>query len=322
MCKRDIKTLIDFNNYIDLFIKSIYGEIVVMLENSKVIVDIDSCTTCEACAEECQFYHFDSGVMSFDDAMEEYCIECGKCVAVCPVNAIQLKVHKEEILKDVPTKEELPSFDSLVKLVQSRRSRRQFKNKPVPKELIEKIFNLVGIYSPTGHNQENIFFTVVQDRETLNKLSEECTNQVTNLIKTFQDPQARKTLETAFPPAMIKKIEEVLPSFKRNLKRIKQGKEIWHWDAEIIIIHTPKDALSALENCALAACHIMLAAETLGLGTCSLGYITAFFNQFKPVGKIVKLPSKHVAGYTLAIGYPKARYFRIPARKALKVNWL
>lgn len=307
---------------ISRFIKKNYnGYMFGMLENSKVIVDIDNCNKCEACADECQFYNFGSGNLCFDYAMDEYCIECGKCVAVCPENAIKLKIHKEEILKDVPTKEELPSFDSLLKLFQSRRSRRQFEDKPVPKELIEKILNDVGRYSPTGHNQETVFFTVVQDREILKKLSEECTNQVRNLVRTFEDPQARKNLEAAFPPAMIKKIEEVLPSFKRALKRIKQGKEVWRWDAEIIIIHSPKDALTAIKNCALAACHIMLAAETLGLGTCSLGYITYFFNEFKPVGKIVKLPSRHIAAYTLAIGYPKARYYRIPARKPLKVKW-
>jgi len=294
---------------------------IMVLENSKVIIDMDSCTKCKACADECHFYCFESDNLCFDDEMEEFCIECGKCVAVCPVNAITLKVHQEETLKKVPSKEDLPSFDSLVNLFKTRRSRRQFKDKPVPKELIEKILEVAGKYSPTGHNQENVHFTVVQDRETLKKLSEECTNQVTNLVKTFDDPQGRKTLETSFPPAMIKKIEEVLPSFKRALKRIKSGIEVWRWNTEIIIIHCPKDALTLIENCTLAACHIMLAAETLGLGTCSLGYITAFFNQFKAVGKIVKLPLKHIAGYTLAIGYPKAHYYRIPARKSLKVKW-
>jgi nitroreductase/NAD-dependent dihydropyrimidine dehydrogenase PreA subunit len=293
-----------------------------MLENSKIIVDIDNCTKCKACANECSLLIFDSGTINFADATEEECIECGKCVAVCPENVIKLKVHGEIKLENVPSKDELPSFNSLINLFQTRRSRRQFKKKPVPNELIEKILNQAAKYSPTGHNQENVHFTVVQNQEVLNRLSEECTNQVKNLIKTFGDPQARKALATTFPPALIKKVEEVLPAFKNHIKEIKQGKEVWRRDAEIIIIHSPKDALTGMENCALAACHIMLAAETLGLGTCSLGYITSFFNEFKPVAKIVKLPLKHFVGYTLAIGYPKAHYYRIPARKPIKVNWL
>jgi nitroreductase/NAD-dependent dihydropyrimidine dehydrogenase PreA subunit len=293
-----------------------------MLENSKIIIDIDNCKYCKACANECSFFILDSDSMNFADTMEEECIECGKCVAVCPENVIKLKFHKEETLKDVPSKDDLPSFKSLINLFQTRRSLRQFKKNPVPKELIEDILNQAVKYSPTGHNQENVHFTIVQDQDILKKLSEECTNQVRNLIKTFEDPQGRKALKAAFPPSLIKKVEEVLPAFKNHIKEIDKGREVWRRDAEIIIIHSPKNALTGMENCALAACHIMLAAETLGLGTCSLGYITNFFNEFKPVAKIVKIPLKHFVGYTLAIGYPKARYYRIPARKPIKVKWI
>ena len=292
-----------------------------ILENSKIIVDIDSCTKCEACVNECRFYYFDSDILCLDKKADDYCIECGKCAAVCPVSAITLKLHKDEILREIPTKENFPSFEFLGNLFQVRRSRRQFTNKPVPKELIEKILNIAGRYSATAWNQEKVYFTVVQNRETLKKLSEESTNQVKNLVRNFEDPQGRNTLETAFPPRFIKRLEGLIPAFKLFLKMIRKGIEVWRRDAEIIIIHSPKDALSPIENCTLAACQIMLAAETLGLGTCSLGYITAFFNVMRPVAKIVKLPLKHIAGYTLAIGYPKARYYRIPARKPLKVKW-
>ena len=84
-----------------------------VLENSKVIVDIDSCTKCRACTDECHYYYFEADNLSFDGAMEEYCIECGKCVAICPVNAIKLKIHKDKSIKDVPNKENLPSSDHI-----------------------------------------------------------------------------------------------------------------------------------------------------------------------------------------------------------------
>lgn len=293
-----------------------------MLENSKIIIDIDSCNNCKACANECNFYYFESDILHIKNEMAEECQECGKCVAVCPNNLIRLKVHSEKVLKDYPSKAELPSFESLVNLFQSRRSRRQFKNKTLPKELIEKILSTAGRYSATGHNQENVFFTVIQDRELLERLSTECNVQVKNLIEKFEDPQGRKSLESVFSPDLIKKVEHVIPSFKRRLKRVENGEEVWHWDTELIIIHSPKDAISLKENCTLAAAQIMLAAETLGLGTCSLGYITEFLNMFRSIAKMVKLPLKHIAGYTLAIGFPKARYYRIPARKPLKVKWL
>ena len=292
-----------------------------MLENSRVIVDIDSCTKCQACANECNYYYFESDKLYFHEEMEEHCIECGKCVAICPVNAIRLKNHQNETLIIAPPKEELPSFDSLSKLFQTRRSRRQFKDKPVPKDIIEKMLDVAGRYSATGDNQENVYFTIVQDREILKRLSVECSIQVKNLVEKFENPQGRESLASVFSLEMMNKINAVIPSFKRRLKLIERGEEVWRWDAEIIILHSPKDSVSLIENCALAANQIMLAAETLGLGTCSLGYINTFLNQFRNISKVVKLPLKHVAGYTLAIGYPKAHYYRIPARKPLKAKW-
>jgi nitroreductase/NAD-dependent dihydropyrimidine dehydrogenase PreA subunit len=292
-----------------------------VLENTRVIVDIDSCNKCRACSDECSYFYFKEDALHFAEKMDELCIDCGKCVAVCPVDAIKLKVNEQDTLEVVPTKEEIPIFESLLNLFKSRRSRRQFTEKPVSKDLIEKIINIAGRYSPTGHNQENVHFTIVQDKNILKQISDESTKQVTNLIRVFEEPEGRKTLEKAFPPGLIKRIEEVIPSFKLDIKEIKKGREVWRRNAEIIVIHTPKDALTPIQNCTLAACQIMLAAETLGLGTCSLGYLTYFFNEFRPVGKIIKLPLKHSVGYTLAIGYPKARYFKIPEKKPLKAKW-
>lgn len=293
-----------------------------MLENSKVIVDLDSCNRCKACSNECFYYQFDGDEMYFHEDMDGECIECGKCVAICPANAIRLKRYKEEPLLDVPKKTELPTFESLSNLFRIRRSRRQFKKEKVPNEIIEKILDTAGRYSATGHNEENVYFTVVQDPEILKTLSDECTAQVENLVHKFEDPEGKMSLASVFSEEMMHKIEEVTPSFKRRLQRIKNGEEVWRWDTGIIIIHSPKNSISLIENCTLAAAQIMLAAETLGLGTCSLGYITTFFNQFRSIGKIVKIPTKHKVGYTLAIGYPRARYYRIPARKPLKVTWL
>ncbi|MFX1364128.1 MAG: nitroreductase family protein [Promethearchaeota archaeon] len=293
-----------------------------MLENTKIIVDLESCTKCKACVNVCRHFIFESDNLSFDKEADEFCIECGKCVAVCPVNAIKLKIHKDEILEDVPTDEYIPSFKTLSNLFKIRRSRRQFKDKSVPKELIEKILNVAGRYSATGHNEENVYFTIVQDCETLENLTNEINNQIKGLVESFEDPQRKKFLEKSFPSNIIDRFKDILPTFKRILKRIELGKEIWRWGAEIIIIHSPKTSMTLKDNCALAACQIMLAAETLGLGTCSLGFMTNFFSTLRSTRKIVNLPRNHVVGYTLAIGYPKAQYHRIPARKPLKATWL
>ncbi|TFG30163.1 MAG: hypothetical protein EU532_01625 [Promethearchaeota archaeon] len=293
-----------------------------VLENSKIHIKIEDCTKCQACVEECSCYYFEDDMIHLVEDFEDCCVECGHCVAVCLVNIISLKAYPQEEIRKLPDREDLPSFDALAKIFQIRRSRRQFQEKSVPKDLIEKILNAAGRYSATGHNEQNVYFTVIQDRELLERISNEINLQVRNLVNKFETEEGRESLRKAFPEDLLETAEERIPSFKRKLIRIEQGKEVWRWNAELIIIHSPKDAASLIENCSLAAGQIMLAAETLGLGTCSLGYITAFFNIYRSVSKLAKIPLKHVVGYSLAIGYPVAKYRRVPVRKPLKVNWL
>ncbi len=145
----------------------------ILLENAKIIIDIDSCTKCKACVRDCvaQLYLLESDQLEFRENHEEVCIECGHCVAVCPVNIIQLKNSPVEDVIELADLSELPNFESLLSLVKTRRSIRRFKDEPVSKELIEKILQLAR-YSPTGANEENVYYTVVKDPELLAKFSD------------------------------------------------------------------------------------------------------------------------------------------------------
>ncbi|TFG06160.1 MAG: hypothetical protein EU539_08405 [Promethearchaeota archaeon] len=292
-----------------------------LMENSKIKIEIENCTKCLECVKTCPHfcYHFNEE-LQFDEEFEEFCVECGHCVAVCPVGIIQLKCSKPSDVKDISTISKLPSFDSISDIIRVRRSIRRFNDKAVPKELLSKILDTVR-YTPTGHNEENIHYTIVQDNLILSKVSEECTKQITNSIRLYEDPQGRESLEKSLPKEDLKKAVENIPLMKRILNEIEKGRELWRSNSQVILIHSPRDSTTLVENCTIAATYIMLLAETLGLGTCSLGFLTAFINQFRTVSKIINIPRKHVVGYSLAIGYPEVKFKRIPSRKSLKVEW-
>lgn len=294
-----------------------------MIENDHVQVKIEDCTKCKMCVKACPYnlYLFQDNELKLADIFNEFCIECGHCVAICPVNIITLKCHLDERPKDIPKKALLASYDSLYGLVIKRRSIRYFKKDIIPKETIEKILELAR-YTATGHNEENIFYTVVQDPDLLKGFVNEITTNVQNFVDKYEDPEGRRSLMAVLPKELMEKAGDLVQDFKRKLRDITNGKEVWTWNTQIIIIHSPKNSATLKENCSLAAENIMLAAESLGLGTCSLGYATSILNQFRSVSKLVKIPRTHVVGYTLAIGYPNIKYQRIPQRKPVKVNWL
>ena len=293
------------------------------IENSKISIDVENCTKCKECVKDCvaNLFSFDQGFLRLDESFEEVCIECGHCEAVCPVNVIQLKFHKEEELERSSIREEFPPYSSFLKLVLNRRSIRRFKEKAIPKVLLEKLLK-IGKYSPTGGNSQNVSYTVVQDKEIVSAISKHITSKVTKLVNMLENPQGQELLKKRLSDEEIKLALENLPKSKRKLEMVKQGIDFWCWNGELIFIHGDKTIGGIPSNTALAAANIMLAAETLGLGACSLGYLTYFMNESQTIRKLIKIPPNHVVGYSLTMGYPDVKYKRIPARKPLNIRWL
>ncbi|MHA1671967.1 MAG: nitroreductase family protein [Promethearchaeota archaeon] len=293
------------------------------IDNKIINIDLEKCTLCKACVNDCvaSLFYIESDVLHIVDEFEESCILCGHCVAICPVNVIKLKNFDKKSLDDIYKKEYIPDFISFYNLALKRRSIRQFKDTPVQKELMEKILDLAR-FSPTGSNTENIYYTVIKDKEIVAKISNYITEKVKRFTENLEDSKGREKIQARLPKEEFDLAIENLPKTKRILQTIESGIDFWCWGGELIFIHGDLTIGGIQTNSALSAAHIMLAAEILGLGTCSLGYLTGHTNQSETLKKIIKLPKNHKVGYALSIGYPKVKYKRMPSRKPLRVQWL
>ena len=292
------------------------------INNAIINVDLEKCTSCKACVNDCVagLFYIESDMLHLVDEFEELCILCGHCVAVCPVNVIKLKNFEIKSPDDIYKTEDMPNFKSLYNLVLKRRSIRQFKDTPVPKELIEKLLDLAR-FSPTGSNTENVYYTVIKDKDTVAKISNYITIKVKRLAETLEDPKGRESIKARMSKEEFNLAIENLPKTKNILRTIESGVDFWCWEGELIFIHGDLTIGGISTNSAIAAAHIMLAAEALGLGTCSLGYLTFHANQSETIKKIINLPKNHEVGYALTIGYPKVKYKRVPSRRPLRVQW-
>ena len=293
------------------------------ISNAKIKINLEECTKCEACIKACpaQLYYMGETKLEILEEFEDSCIECGHCVAICPVNVIQLRYHEGQVLKDVSVRKDLPSIESYLDLVLSRRSIRQFKEDPIPRELIDKLLE-IGRYSPTASNTENLYFTVVQDKNIVSEISKIITKQTIRFVQSMEIPEGREKLRKIMPKKVFEDAVENLPRTKRILMNVEKGIDFWCWNAEIISIHGDEEIGAVPTNCSLAAAYIMLGAELLGLATCSLGYLTYFSNQNSEIKDLLKIPENHQVGYSMAIGFPRVRYKRIPARKSVKATWI
>lgn len=294
------------------------------ISNSLIEVDREKCTKCRACIGACpaQLYYIDDGILTIADIFEDTCIECGHCVAICPVQAIHLKRYEiAELRKVKDLQQDIPSFESFKNLTLLRRSRRQFKDKEVPKSEIEKILNLTR-YSPTAKNTQNLYFSVVTDKKIVSQISKELNNQMKVFVNLAEEERGREILKTQMSERGLKQSIEMLPQTKWILQKVEEGVDFWCWNGQLISIHGEAKIGGISEDASLAAAQIMLGAELFGLGTCSLGYLTYFSNRSKKIKKLLNIPKDHRVGYSLAFGYPTTTYQRIPPREELKIDWI
>ena len=102
-------------------------------------VNTEVCTRCGLCVADCP-----TGLLVMTDDGPKTgkggCISCGHCVAVCPTLALDSDLTPRAEQVDI-TKETKFTPEQAELFLRSRRSIRNYQNKPVPAELIRKVLN-------------------------------------------------------------------------------------------------------------------------------------------------------------------------------------
>ena len=103
-------------------------------------VNTEVCTRCGLCVADCP-----TGLLVMTDDGPKTgkggCISCGHCVAVCPTLALDSDLTPRAEQVDI-TKETKFTPEQAELFLRSRRSIRNYQNKPVPAELIRKVLNV------------------------------------------------------------------------------------------------------------------------------------------------------------------------------------
>ncbi|MDR1053563.1 MAG: nitroreductase family protein, partial [Planctomycetaceae bacterium] len=140
------------------------------MTNLNFTVEAEKCIRCDACVKDCP-----RGIISRLGSQPVVssagdCLQCQHCFAVCPTGAISIfGLRPEDSM--LLTTETLPTFRQMKALVRGRRSVRQFREENVSRELIDEILADTA-NAPTGCNDCDLTFTVVDDRKVLNSLLE------------------------------------------------------------------------------------------------------------------------------------------------------
>ena len=156
-------------------------------------INPDICQRCFTCTETCPMLIFaKKDKESIPDILNDnlqFCLICGHCMAICPKGAITHDSYPPGSIIPV-NREILPSSDQVIEMLRTRRSIREFKDKPVERDLIERIIN-VARCAPSDHNRQDTEYIVVQERSTLDKIVQLSTAYYENLVGMFHNMAAQ-----------------------------------------------------------------------------------------------------------------------------------
>ena len=192
-------------------------------------------------------------VLALDEGREiqvrypEQCCICGHCVAICPEKALIHKQMPAENFEDLPVTIIPP--ENMRNLLLSRRSIRAFKEKPVPKELIEQLIE-VGIHGGTSSNGQTESFIVIQDRKLLSELEKKVIEVVWNTgLKHLGDSIGQSLAKTQIGDEMVRQSIPYHHIIKNRRNNNQLAGTVFRNAPAVIVIHGLRTNLLARANC-------------------------------------------------------------------------
>jgi len=268
-------------------------------------VDSDKCNRDGFCVEACgrrliEMEEVDS-VPTPIAGTEELCINCGHCVAVCPTGALSLQTMRSEDCPPIK-KELLINLEEAVQFLRSRRSIRNYGDRPVEREKIKKLIQVSG-YAPSASNARPVHFLLIENKTEVRRLAGLVVDWMRMTIK--EDPTSGNVFH-----------------FNRVVALWDKGNDPICRDAPYLMIaHATESSRLAQVDCILALAYAELMAPVLGLGTTWAGYMMNATISYPPLVEALNLPKGHKCFGVMMVGYPKLKFIRMPLRNPPVVAW-
>jgi len=294
----------------------------------KNIINInqETCKKCLLCSEVCPNkipVRNNSNVMAARPDRIDLCFKCGQCMAICSTQSIVVEGLSYE--HDFFILPEKASYENSFKdLIHTRRAIRNFKDKPVPKDLLEKIVEAIS-FAPPSFPPLKIKIVVVQDAELIKTALPNMIKLYDSLYGNMKNPIIRYFIKKEVGKKKFKTMQEhLIPLLKSRLPELKKGTEdtfTRHAPAMILFL-ADKNEEDISQDISIAATYGMLATHSLGLGGSIMDIIPPAIERDKELRKLFCIPDNHEIVTSMIIGYPKYKYLRGIKRDLKSVEWL
>lgn len=189
-------------------------------------------------------------------------------------------------------------MDALIETIKSRRSIRSYSMQVIPRDVLKTIID-AGNEAPSAMNSQPWRFVVVEDRETRKKLLRAALPKAQKAVETIKDVDAER--------------------YELIKKRYAELEDPIYYSAPAVVFVIGSGPY-ANQSCPLACENMMLAAHSMGLGSCWVGF-GAMVTDDPEVRGILELKEGESIYGPILLGYPKGEPIR-PLKKGSVVKWL
>ena len=274
---------------------------------TKHVVNSENCVKCGTCAVNCPMGLIQmNDFPEISDESEILCNQCGHCEAICPEGAIMpvdLSADEDKTDTLIRSAEGLDISPEQIEFhMKFRRSIRNYKEKTVEKEILEKLFDIVR-YAPSAGNGQPVKWIVFNDPDKTSEIAEASMEWMREISKTDSP------LNDMIPLASF------VEAWENGMGTILR-------DAPCLVVaHAHEDNMMAVGDGMIALTHLDLALPSFDLGGCWAGLFNIICNQHPPLKDMLGIPKENNIIYPFMLGYPKYEYHRIPDRKKPDITW-
>ncbi len=322
-----------------------------------VEVDEEKCDGCRRCVQTCPMEILrmrDGHAVAEHDFDAFRCIACDSCMAVCPPGAIARKgVYRvlegkyrnadifpgEDNTFPMPFGDDTPGrfedFEDRLtdteRVIYKRRSVRLFKKEQVPREMVARVIE-AGRFAASAGNCQPWAFVAIQDQELIDELCVK-TERMLNLIVGLGFPSRRedfarrpwrqKALATLLSLRMPGNIDQ---RGAVGAKAVYEHQEhgLFLGAPTVILVLKDRRGIGQVDlDVALCVENMVLAAHSLGLGTCIIGLMNIplrFYPRFARKELGIKPPFEFFTA--IAFGYPKGSCDAAVRREPARIKWI
>jgi nitroreductase/Pyruvate/2-oxoacid:ferredoxin oxidoreductase delta subunit len=291
-------------------------------------IDPELCTGCGECVRVCP-----SEAIAMVDGKAvvtgEFSIGCGHCAAICPTDAIEVGFEDGTALELVTVQETgdfvAPGeFDAsaLVRLMRSRRSCRNYAERPVPREVLEDLVK-IGTTAPSGTNCQLWTFTLLPDRQAVLTAALAVRQFFERLNRKAANPFWRLLARLFAKDALGRYHRDYSETVERGLRQWEEEgcDRLFHGAPAAILVGSAPGASCPAEDALLASQNILLAAHAMGLGTCLVGFVVEAMKNDPSIKRALGIPPSERIYAVIALGYPDEPYVRPTGRRRVEPRY-